>query len=130
MISLKALLMEGMGIDRAFKGTARGGAAVLTVVDNFRVYKGSNIYTAKGSLPIYTIVGNKLFKGDKIAGVPIANLSGNKVFKGSNVYGMPIATIVRDTAFKGMALGGLPLVTVPSGNPLALMVAAYHILNG
>lgn len=130
MILLKQLLTEGMGIDRAFKGTARGGSALLTVVDNYRVYKGSSIYTAKGSLPIYTLVGNRLFKGDKIAGAPIANLSGNKVFKGSNVYGMPLATISREVAFKGMTLGGLPLVTVPGGNPLALMVAAYHVLNG
>ena len=130
MISLKALLLEGMGIDRAFKGTSRGGSAMLTIVDTYRVYKGNNIYTAKGNLPLYTIIGNKLFKGDKIAGSPIANLYGNKVFKGNDVYGLPLATIEGEVAFKGTAIRGLPLVTVPGGDPRSVMAAVYHALFG
>lgn len=129
MIRLSYLL-EGMNIDRAYKGTSLGGSAILTLVDNFRVYKGSNIYTAKGSLPIYTVVKNNLFKGDKIGGSPIANLSGNKIFKGNAVYGIPLATIKGNVAFKGNDVGGLPLVTVPTGNPFALMAAVYHTLYG
>jgi hypothetical protein len=130
MISLKQLLLEGMQLDKAFKGTSRGGAPILTVVDSYRVYKGSNIYTSRSSLPLYTIIGNKMFKGDKIAGSPIASLSGNKIFKGYQIYGMPLATITGEMAFKGMALGGLPLVTVPGGSPHALMAAVYYTLFG
>lgn len=130
MISIKALLTEGMTIDKAFKGTSRGGSPMLSVIDNYRVYKGSNIYTSKSSLPIYTIIGNRLFKGDKIAGAPIANVSGNKVFRGNEVYGIPLATLDGEVAFNGMSIRGLPLVTVPGGNPRALMAAVFHVLYG
>lgn len=130
MILLRTLLTEGSNVDRAFKGPSRAGSALLTVVDNYRVYKGNNIYTSKSSLPLYTLVGNRLFKGSATSGSPLANLSGTKVFKSNNVYGVPLATIVDEVAFGGANLRGLPLVTVPGGNPLALMAAVYYVLYG
>lgn len=121
-------LMEVLGdYDKAFKGTSVSGYPLLTVVDDFRVFKGVNV---RDAIPLYTIVGNRLFKRLQVSGAPLATLSGDKIFRGWNVGGMPIARIKGRIAIKGTALMGPALVTVPSQNIKTLLAAAYHVLYG
>lgn len=124
MISLVEVLSN---YDRAFKGIAVSGYPLVTVVDDFRVFKGANV---RDAVPLYTIVGNRLFKGLQVSGAPIATLSGDRIFKGWNVAGMPIARMKGRVSIKGTALAGPALVTVPSKNIKTLFAATYHALYG
>lgn len=123
MILLRELLSD---YDRAFKGAARAGYPLVTVVDNFRVYAGSNVRGA----PLYTVQGNKLFQGSSVSGAPLATLVGDLVFSGWQVSGAPIARLKRDISLRGISSAGTPIVTVPSGNTTTLFAATYHALRG
>lgn len=124
MISLVELLGD---YDRAFKGTSVAGFPILTVVDNFRVFEGNLV---RDAVPLYTIVGNKLFKGLAVSGRPLATLSDDRIFLGTSVAGMPAARIKGNLVFKGADYMGRPLATVPSGNRKTLLAAAFHALHG
>ena len=123
MISLLELLGD---YDRAYKGTSVAGFPLLTVVDNFRVFEGNLV---RDAVPLYTIVGNKLFKGLAVSGRPLATLSGDRIFLGTTVAGYPAATIKGRLALKGAEVAGRPIATVPSGNRNTLLAAAYHALH-
>jgi hypothetical protein len=123
MISLRELLGD---YDRAFKGQSVAGFPMLTVVDNFRVFEGNLV---RDAVPLYTLVGNKLFKGLAVSGRPLATLSGDRIFLGTSVAGYPLARIKGNLVFKGGDVMGKPIATVPSGNRNALLAAAYHALQ-
>lgn len=123
MISLKDLLFEQ---DRAYQGVTTVGVPTITVTGNSKVYSGRAVRGA----PLYTIVGNKLFKGNTISGVPLATLVGDLVFRGIQITGSPIARLKGIRSYKGVTQSGYPLVTVPSGNIQTLFAATYHTLLG
>ena len=60
--------------------------------------------------------------------MPLATLVGDLMFKGNAVSGAPMARLESRRAYKGIALSGSPLVTVPSGNVTTLFIATYHAL--
>lgn len=124
MILLKELLSD---YDRAFKGAARAGYPLVTVVDNFRVFKGDKV---RDAVPLYSVRGNKLFKGLAVSGAPLATLVGDLMFLGWQVNGAPIARLKQDFSLRGISFSGAPIVTVPSGNPATLFAATYHALRG
>lgn len=124
MILLSELLSD---YDRAFTGMARSGYPLITVVDNFRVFKGA---TTRSATPLYTIKGNKLFAGLATSGAPLATLVGDLIFLGWTNRGVPLARLKGDRSFKGITFSGSPLVTVPSGNVHTLFAATYHALRG
>lgn len=123
MILLRELLGD---YDLAFKGAASSGAPLITVVDNFRVFKGNNLR----GVPLYSIVDNKLFKGMATAGRPLATIVGDKMFLGTQMAGAPSAIFKSKISIKGVATMGPALVTVPSGNIKTLFAATYHALFG
>ena len=124
MILLKELLSD---YDRGFKGAARAGSPMITVVDNFRVFEGS---ATRAAVPLYTIKGNKLFKGLATAGAPLATLVGDLMFPGWHVSGAPMARLKREISIKGAATMGPAVATAPSGNVATLFAATYHALKG
>lgn len=124
MILLKELLSD---YDRAFKGASRAGAPMITVVDNFRVYAGA---ATRAAVPLYTIKGNKLFKGLATSGAPLATLVGDLMFLGWSISGAPMARLKRDISIKGASTMGSAITTVPSGNVATLFAATYHVLRG
>ncbi len=123
MIPLKKLIF-GVKRDLVFKGAAVSGLPMLTLVDDFRVYEAQNL----AGVPLYTVVGNKLFKGLAVSGRPIATVIGDLIFRGSDVAGMPIARIKGDRVYKGATFAGAPLATSPTKNVSVLLAAAYHLL--
>lgn len=124
MILLRELLGD---YDRAYLGTAVAGHPFITVVDNFRVFKGASVRSA---VPLYSIRGNKLFKGLAVSGAPVATLVGDLMFLGWDVNGVPLARLKNRMSFKGISFAGAPIVTVPSGNVHTLFAATYHALKG
>lgn len=123
MILLRELLGD---YDLAFKGAATSGSPLISVVDNFRVFRGNDLR----GVPLYTIVDNKLFKGMATAGRPLATISGNKMFLGTQVAGAPSAIFKGRISIKGISSLGPAIVTVPSGNIKTLLAATYHALFG
>jgi hypothetical protein len=113
--------------DRAYKGAARAGSPLLTVVDDFRVFQGAK---TRDAVPLYSIRGNKLFKGLAVSGMPLATLVGDLIFQGAQVSGAPIARLKGDIALRGISFSGAAIVTVPSRNVNTLFAAAYHALRG
>jgi hypothetical protein len=124
MILLRELLSD---YDRAYKGMAVSGAPLITVVDNYRVFKGALV---RSGSPLYTIAGNKLFKGLSVSGMPLATFVGDLIFAGNKVSGAPLARMKKNFSLKGISVSGSPIVTVPSGNIATLFAATYHMLRG
>jgi hypothetical protein len=113
--------------DRAFKGMSQAGDPLLTVVDNFRVFRGASVRSAT---PLYTISGNKLFKGLAVSGMPLATFVGDLIFHGNQVSGAPLARMKKTFSLKGTDTMGTPIVTVPSGNIATLFASTYHAIKG
>jgi hypothetical protein len=97
------------------------------VVDNYRVFKGALV---RSGTPLYTVSGNKLFKGLSVSGMPLATFVGDLIFLKNQISGAPLARMKKTFSVKGIAVSGSPIVTVPSGNIATLFAATYHMLRG